>query len=106
MSSSSSSNCKYSCTAGLVGLSFAGFLLSLYTSYVEIRAERDHSYEAMCDISERISCTKVLHRLTVAVSAWWGHCSATTPPSTSRTDSSAFSTTSWWRVYRSATAFA
>nr|ABF18247.1 vitamin K epoxide reductase complex subunit 1 [Aedes aegypti] len=59
MSSGGGGNCKYSCTAGLVGLSFAGFLLSLYTSYVEIRAERDHSYEAMCDISERISCTKV-----------------------------------------------
>ncbi|XP_055617366.1 vitamin K epoxide reductase complex subunit 1-like protein 1 [Toxorhynchites rutilus septentrionalis] len=52
-------NCKSSCTAGLVGLSLAGFLLSLYTSYVEIRVERDHSYQAMCDISERVSCTKV-----------------------------------------------
>ncbi|XP_055526474.1 vitamin K epoxide reductase complex subunit 1-like protein 1 [Wyeomyia smithii] len=55
----SSSNCKCSCTAGLVGLSLAGFLLSLYTSYVEIRVERDHGYQAMCDISERVSCTKV-----------------------------------------------
>lgn len=57
--SSNSANCKCSCTAGLLGLSLAGFLLSLYTSYVEIRAERDHSYQAMCDISERVSCTKV-----------------------------------------------
>ncbi|XP_053684586.1 vitamin K epoxide reductase complex subunit 1 [Sabethes cyaneus] len=53
------SNCKCSCTACLVGLSLAGFLLSLYTSYVEIRSERDHGYQAMCDISEHISCTKV-----------------------------------------------
>ncbi|XP_058443489.1 vitamin K epoxide reductase complex subunit 1-like protein 1 [Malaya genurostris] len=55
----SSSNCKCSCTAALFGLSLAGFLLSLYTSYVEIRTERDHGYQAMCDISERVSCTKV-----------------------------------------------
>lgn len=52
-------NCKCSYTVGLVGLSVCGFLLSLYTSYVELRAEHDHSYKAMCDISERISCTKV-----------------------------------------------
>uniref|UniRef100_A0A182P7W0 vitamin-K-epoxide reductase (warfarin-sensitive) n=1 Tax=Anopheles epiroticus TaxID=199890 RepID=A0A182P7W0_9DIPT len=54
-----SGNCKCSYTLGLVGLSVCGFLLSLYTSYVELRAEHDHSYQAMCDISERISCTKV-----------------------------------------------
>ncbi|XP_035780285.1 vitamin K epoxide reductase complex subunit 1-like [Anopheles albimanus] len=56
-SSSGSSKCSY--TIGLVCLSAVGFLLSLYTSYVEVRAEQDRSYRAMCDISERISCTKV-----------------------------------------------
>uniref|UniRef100_A0A182Q7Z1 vitamin-K-epoxide reductase (warfarin-sensitive) n=1 Tax=Anopheles farauti TaxID=69004 RepID=A0A182Q7Z1_9DIPT len=54
---SGSFKCTY--TLGLVGLSVVGFLLSLYTSYVELRAEQDRSYRALCDISERISCTKV-----------------------------------------------
>uniref|UniRef100_A0A182N1A9 vitamin-K-epoxide reductase (warfarin-sensitive) n=1 Tax=Anopheles dirus TaxID=7168 RepID=A0A182N1A9_9DIPT len=54
-----SANCKCTYTVGLVGLSVVGFLLSLYTSYVELRAEHDRSYRALCDISERISCTKV-----------------------------------------------
>ncbi|KFB42504.1 AGAP000543-PA-like protein [Anopheles sinensis] len=57
--STATGNCKCSYTVGLVGLSAFGFLLSLYTSYVELRAEQDRSYQALCDISERISCTKV-----------------------------------------------
>ncbi|XP_053678652.1 vitamin K epoxide reductase complex subunit 1 [Anopheles nili] len=47
------------CSLGLLALSICGFILSMYTSYVEVLAENDHSYKALCDISERISCTKV-----------------------------------------------
>lgn len=36
-----------------------GVLLSVYAYYVEVRAEEDSSYQALCDISQRISCTKV-----------------------------------------------
>lgn len=36
-----------------------GMLLSAYAYYVEVSAESDHDYNAMCDISEHISCTKV-----------------------------------------------
>lgn len=36
-----------------------GFGLSLYSLNVEMNAEEDENYSAMCDISERISCTKV-----------------------------------------------
>lgn len=35
-----------------------GALLSYYAYTVEVKAEADHSYQAMCDISEHISCTK------------------------------------------------
>jgi vitamin-K-epoxide reductase (warfarin-sensitive) len=34
-------------------------MLSIYSVYVEIRAEEDESYEALCDINSRISCTRV-----------------------------------------------
>lgn len=33
--------------------------LSLYSYYVETKLAEDSSYEAMCDISEQISCSKV-----------------------------------------------
>lgn len=33
--------------------------LSLYSYYVESKLAEDSSYEAMCDISEQISCSKV-----------------------------------------------
>lgn len=36
-----------------------GLLLSLYALYVEIKAEANDNYEAMCDINEYISCSKV-----------------------------------------------
>ncbi|XP_035691505.1 vitamin K epoxide reductase complex subunit 1-like protein 1 [Branchiostoma floridae] len=39
------------CTAGLV--------LSGYAFYVETSKEADHSYTAMCDVSESVSCSKV-----------------------------------------------
>lgn len=33
--------------------------LSLYSYYVETMIAEDRNYEAMCDISEQISCSKV-----------------------------------------------
>jgi len=36
-----------------------GLVLSYYAYVVETKKEQDESYEAMCDISEHISCTKV-----------------------------------------------
>lgn len=36
-----------------------GLVLSLYATYVEINSELDRNYRALCDISARISCTKV-----------------------------------------------
>lgn len=43
----------------LAFFSFVGLLISVYGYYVEVKAESDSSYRAMCDISETISCTKV-----------------------------------------------
>jgi uncharacterized membrane protein len=36
-----------------------GVLLSAYALLVEVKAEHDSKYEALCDISEHVSCTKV-----------------------------------------------
>ncbi|XP_017478305.1 PREDICTED: vitamin K epoxide reductase complex subunit 1-like protein 1 [Rhagoletis zephyria] len=36
-----------------------GMLLSAYATYVELRAEKDASYVAMCDLSPKVSCTAV-----------------------------------------------
>lgn len=36
-----------------------GLATSYYAYYVEVATEENDSYEAMCDISEHISCTKV-----------------------------------------------
>lgn len=35
-----------------------GLGLSIYAYIVELSAEMDKNYEAMCDISEHMSCTK------------------------------------------------
>lgn len=40
-------------------LSAIGIILCIYTYVVETRKEEDSSYEAMCDINEHISCTRV-----------------------------------------------
>lgn len=37
-----------------------GCALSVYTYYLTGTLEEDDEYEALCDISEHISCTKVL----------------------------------------------
>jgi uncharacterized membrane protein len=39
---------------GLVGLALSG-----YAMYVEYQSEQNPSYEAMCDINNRVSCSKV-----------------------------------------------
>ncbi|XP_077290241.1 vitamin-K epoxide reductase [Arctopsyche grandis] len=36
-----------------------GVILSAYAYYVEVLAEGNYDYSALCDISEHISCTKV-----------------------------------------------
>lgn len=46
--------CRNLALAALVGT-----LISSYGFYVEHRVESNENYEAMCDISEKISCTKV-----------------------------------------------
>ncbi|XP_068228902.1 vitamin K epoxide reductase complex subunit 1-like protein 1 [Palaemon carinicauda] len=40
-------------------LSGIGIMLSLYALYVEVSKESDGNYQAMCDISPSISCSKV-----------------------------------------------
>lgn len=35
-----------------------GLLLSIYTLYVEKKMEKSKNYKALCDISDKISCTK------------------------------------------------
>lgn len=43
----------------LAAVSALGVLISIYAFHVETRHEEDPNYEALCDISERVSCTKV-----------------------------------------------
>jgi len=45
-------------TVAIVTLSVIGFLLSLYSFYVEKKLEKSSNYKAICDISDRFSCTK------------------------------------------------
>lgn len=37
---------------------FIGILISCYAYHIEVKKEHDENYEAMCDISEHMSCTK------------------------------------------------
>lgn len=54
---------KASCICQLTGsIAFCcmiGVLFSIYALNIEMHAESDSSYEALCDISEHVSCTKV-----------------------------------------------
>ncbi|XP_065335089.1 vitamin K epoxide reductase complex subunit 1-like protein 1 [Cloeon dipterum] len=43
----------------VMALAAVGVVLCVYTYVVETKKELDSSYEAMCDINEHISCTKV-----------------------------------------------
>ncbi len=36
----------------------AGFVLSLYTLYIEYQLKKNTSYKAVCDINDRMSCTR------------------------------------------------
>ena len=42
----------------LIILALAGFCIALYTYATEIRVSQDPTFKPMCDISDRISCTK------------------------------------------------
>lgn len=50
-------SCKHS--IALVISCLIGIILSTYALHVEIHAEHDNSYEALCDIHESMSCSKV-----------------------------------------------
>ncbi|XP_074594229.1 vitamin-K epoxide reductase [Brevipalpus obovatus] len=41
----------------LMGLSLAGLLASFYSLFIELQHDKDHSYRAACDISEKLSCS-------------------------------------------------
>lgn len=43
---------------GIILTCILGFTASYYAYVVETKVEADDSYEAMCDISEHVSCTK------------------------------------------------
>ncbi|XP_046388368.1 vitamin K epoxide reductase complex subunit 1-like protein 1 [Ischnura elegans] len=43
---------------GMIFFCFCGILLSYYAYIVETKKEEDENYEAMCDISEHMSCSK------------------------------------------------
>ncbi|XP_045497927.1 vitamin K epoxide reductase complex subunit 1 [Colias croceus] len=45
---------------GLVSAGILGIFLSTYALYVEMAAEARPGYKALCDISERASCSRVL----------------------------------------------
>lgn len=42
----------------LLIISAVGFLLSLYAFYVERKVSSQKNYKAVCDISDKLSCTK------------------------------------------------
>lgn len=44
----------------LLILAIIGFGVSLYGFFIEQKLKKDTNYKAVCDISERASCTKVL----------------------------------------------
>ena len=56
-----------SCSCRLFGLTLClgGLALSLYAYYVEVMMEASAAtgsdYEALCDVSEKVSCTKVFN---------------------------------------------
>lgn len=52
-----SSESQYAAAIAITCLINVG--LSLYSYYVETKLEEDEDYEAICDISEQMSCSKV-----------------------------------------------
>ena len=53
-------------------LAFMGVLVALYALYVEHRKGEDSSYEALCDISETASCSRVLMSAYGHILSKWG----------------------------------
>lgn len=47
-------------STGLILMCIIGTVLSYYAYIVETTKENDESYEALCDINEHISCSRVL----------------------------------------------
>lgn len=43
---------------GIITTCIVGFAVSYYAYSIEVAKENDNLYEAMCDISEHVSCTK------------------------------------------------
>lgn len=43
----------------MMAISCVGIMLSTYALHVEVAKEGNKSYQAMCDISSSISCSKV-----------------------------------------------
>uniref|UniRef100_A0A1A9UHE2 vitamin-K-epoxide reductase (warfarin-sensitive) n=1 Tax=Glossina austeni TaxID=7395 RepID=A0A1A9UHE2_GLOAU len=40
---------------------FIGLCLSIYATYVEVKAENNNNYKALCDLSQKVSCTAVFN---------------------------------------------
>ncbi|XP_013145266.1 PREDICTED: vitamin K epoxide reductase complex subunit 1-like protein 1 [Papilio polytes] len=45
---------------GIIATALVGILVSTYALYVEMAAEARPGYQALCDLSEHASCTRVL----------------------------------------------
>lgn len=45
----------------IIGLGILGFAISLYTYFVEQKLRNDSNYKPVCDLSDRISCSKVIN---------------------------------------------
>jgi vitamin-K-epoxide reductase (warfarin-sensitive) len=60
----------------IYAIAFVGMLLSGYTLYIEHKLKKNSEYKAVCDISNRMSCTRTFHSSygkTMYVSnGWWG----------------------------------
>lgn len=44
----------------IIFIAILGLLVSLYAYFIEQKISQDHSYKPVCDISDRISCSKPL----------------------------------------------
>ncbi len=44
----------------VIALACLGFVISFYTYYIEQKIRYNQSYKPVCDINERISCSKVM----------------------------------------------
>lgn len=45
----------------LILIASVGFMVSLYGYFVENTLKKDSTYQPACDISDKISCSKVIH---------------------------------------------